>query len=650
MRLAALDWIIIGLSMVVTLWIGVRFTKRASASTEDFFLSGRSLPWWLAGTSMVATSFAADTPLVVSGLVREGGIWKNWVWWCFSLSGMLSVFLFARWWRRGGITTKAEIVELRYGGPSAQVLRGTLGVLHAVWTNTIIMAWILLAALKIVDVLFGVDPFWALVISCAVALLYSTSAGLWGVVIVNSFQFTLSIVGAVVLGVLAWQAVGGGDGILAAAAQGVFQPGTLALLPPPGPGGFFEPGFWTAPVAAFAVYMGVSWWAAESVDGASAAVQLISATKDERHGLLATLWFNIAHYALRPWPWIMVGLASIILLPTIEVRAPVAGTITTVTADEVVMQPADGGAPLTLALLPAADEPAWKPLPGRKLEPGNEVAAGALLARTDPERAYIVMMIRLLPVGLLGLMVASLLAAFMAVDTHINLASSFFVNDVYRRFLRPDAEARHYVTVGRIASVGVMALAGVVAWGADSIIDLFLFFLSFLSGVGPVYLLRWTWWRVRASTELTAMLASGAATLVLTFWKPHWDLGPLSPDGELAPGGRLVLVVGFSLLCSLLSMLLTRTPDPATLVPFYRRVRPLGAWGPVSALAPDVPRPRELLPVTVGVLGGLSAIMGLMFAIGFLLLQRHGDAAVAGTCVVAGTAAIAWSLRRLTAV
>jgi len=649
MHLHPIDWIVIALSIALTFWIGAKYTRRASQSIDEYFLSGRTLPWWLAGTSMVATSFAADTPLVISGWVRDGGLWKNWVWWCFALSGMFSVFLFARWWRRGGVMTKAELAELRYGGASARVLRGTLGVLHAGWTNTIILCWVLLAAVKIMDVLFGVDKFWALVISCGVAVTYSTMSGLWGVVVTDMFQFFLAIGGAISLAVLTWGAAGGGDGILAAAAQGgAFTPDTLHFFPSPGPGGWLDASFWTGPLTALAVYLGVSWWAVENVDGASAAVQRICASKDERHGLLATLWFNVAHYALRPWPWIMVGLASLVLLPAIEVRAPVAGSVIAVSADEIVLQPAGDAAAVTVPLHAGEDARDWRAQPGADVKIGRSVATDQLIARTDSERAYVVMMARYLPIGLLGLVIASLLAAFMStVDTHINLAASFFVNDVYRRFLKPGATAGHYVLVGRIASVAVMILASLFAYEAESISDLFMFFLAFLSGVGPVYVLRWLWWRVRASTELTAMVSSALATLLLTFWKPVWDLGPLSPGGELGNEGRLLLVVSFSLLCSMLSMAVTAAPDPASLVPFYRRIRPWGAWGPVAELAPDVQRPAELLAVGTGVVGGLMATMGLMFAIGFVLLQRHDEAWVAGACAVTGAAAVAFALRRL---
>ena len=644
--LTSLDWLIVAAYVVFALWVGVRFARRAGRSVDEFFLSGRSLPWWIAGTSMVATSFAADTPLVITGLVRDYGIWKNWAWWCFAASGLLQVFLFARWWRRAGVMTKAELVELRYGGASARVLRGTTGILHATVTNTVVMCWVLLAAAKISGVLFEVDKVTGLVIGCAIALSYSLLAGFWGVVITDLVQFAMAMTGAIILAVLTWHAVGAGEGILAAAAEGRLLPETLRFLPPPGEGTPADLSFWTVSFAAVAVYLGVSWWAVENVDGSGIAVQRISAARDERAGLFATLWFNVAHYALRPWCWILVGLASLLILPRIEVTAPRAAEVVEVTDERIVLDPGDG-ATLAIPLRVAPAEPDWFPEP--RVTAGETVVAGQLLARTDSERAYVVMMIRYLPMGLLGLVAASLLAAFMStIDTHVNLASSFFVNDVYRRFLVRGAGAAHYVLIARLASVVVLAVAGILAWRAESIFDLFLFFYAFLGGVGPVYLLRWLWWRVRASTEITAMLASVTATTALTHWGFPWSLGPLSRADGLAPEGRLILVVLFSGLCALTSLALTRAPDPASLTGFYRRVRPLGWWGPVARLCPEVRRERELAPALVGWIGGLAATYGLMLGLGFLFLKRTGDALACAVVTAAGTIGVVWALGRLT--
>ncbi|HZL99898.1 MAG TPA: hypothetical protein VFD43_06570 [Planctomycetota bacterium] len=650
MRLAPLDWVVIAVYTAAVVAVGLIYARRAGSSVDEFFLSGRTLPWWLAGTSMVATSFSCDTPLVITGWVRDHGIWKNWVWWCFLSSGMLTVFLFARWWRRGGVMTKAELAELRYGGRDGKLLRGVLGVFHAALTNTMILCWVILSAAKILDVLLGVDKLTAIAVSCSLALLYSLTSGFWGVVLTDLPQFAVAVVGAVILAVIGWGAVGGSAGVVAAAqAGGSFPAHALEFFPPAGPGGLFDASFWTLPVAALAVYLGVSWWAVENVDGSGAAVQRIAASRDARQGMLAVLWFNFAHYALRPWPWILVALASLVLLPSIELTAPVDGVVLSADHEEVRIQasPQDPGGPVVVPLRVAGSAGDWEVLP--QVKPGDEVAAGSVVARTDSERAYVTMMGRYLPAGLLGLAIAGLLAAFMStVDTHVNLAASFFVNDVWRRFLRPQASAAHYVLVARLASTGAMLLGALLAWQADSISDLFLFFLAFLGGVGPVYLLRWLWWRVRAAHEIVAMVASSVSTTLLTFaWSDGWPAWPLSPDGVLTAEGRLCAVVGFSLTCTLLAIPLVPRPDPRELLPFYRRVRPMGFWGPVAALAPEVHRPGELAAVIVGVLGGLVCVWGAMIGTGLWLLGRNGQAAVTLAAAVAGTLAVRWALGRL---
>lgn len=650
MHLHLVDWLVICAYVVFALWVGIAYARRASKSVDEFFLSGRRLPWWIAGTSMVATTFAADTPLAITGWVRDHGIWQNWLWWCFGLTSMLGVFVFARMWRRGGVMTKAEFAELRYGGPAAQVLRGFLGVMHAGFTNTITLCWVLLAAAKIVDVLFQVDKGVALTLACVIALSYSLLAGFWGVVLTDLLQFVMSMVGAVVLAVIAWNAVGAIDGIQAAVGQGTFTAENLRLLPQPGASNLFEVAFWTTPVAVIAVYLGVGWWAAEGVDGGGLEVQRIAASRDERHGVLAVLWYSVCHYALRPWPWIMVALASLVVLPTITVTAPTAGTVVEVGDGETLrLQPADGSEVIDLALIPDGCEDDWRPKP-RAFEPGAEITAGQVVSRTDSERAYVVMMTRYLPIGLLGLVAASLFAAFMStIDTHVNLASSFFVNDLYRRFMKTDGDPRHYVTVARLASVGVMILAAVLAYQADSISDLFKFFLAFLSGVGPVYLLRWLWWRVRASTEIAAMAASAGTTIVLSLVDLSGvSIGPLSPaDGGLLHEGRLLIVVGVSLLAAFVSLVVAGPPDPSSLVSFYTKVRPVGFWGPVRALAPSAVPRRSMAPVLLGIASGLSLVYGLLFSIGNWVLGQGVTGSIAFSIAIAGGFGVAWSLRRM---
>jgi SSS family solute:Na+ symporter len=642
--LHAADWVVLALFLVAMVAIGLRTARRASRDLDEFFLSGRSLPWWIAGTSMVATSFSADTPLVITGWVRDSGVWKNWAWWCYAVSGCLQVFLFARWWRRAGVMTKAEVVELRYGGGSARLLRGTLGVLHATLTNTLIMAWVLLAAGKICEALFGVDRVLALGLASLLALVYSITTGLWGVVLTDLLQFTLAMAGAAIAATIAWNHVGASEGVLAAVRDGTITREHLAIWPPHGPGGLLDASFWTVSLAAAAVYLGVSWWAVENVDGASALVQRVAASRDERQGLLATLWFNVSHYALRPWFWIVVALASLLVLPPIEVRAPRAGVVRTVDSASIVLAHEDGAESIVALDAPPA-EPDWQPAPLLGLAPGDTVEDDQVLARTDSESAYVVMMARFLPIGLLGLVVASLVGAFMStIDTHVNLAASFFVNDVWCRFVRPGASHQHQLLVARLASAGALALGALIASVNDSIGDLFLFLMALLGGVGPIYVLRWVWWRVTAGAELAAMLASVAATVVATHAPIHWSLGPLSPDGALAPEGRILVVVVASLTAALVALLVTRAPDPRALMEFYRRVRPVGWWGPVRTLCPDV-EARSLRQPLVASAGALALVYGAMLAPGFWLFERHGALALALVTTAVGAWIVVRALR-----
>ncbi|MEZ6014784.1 MAG: sodium:solute symporter family protein [Planctomycetota bacterium] len=688
MHLSPIDWAILGAYIALALGAGALLAGRAGKDTTEYFLAGRRLPWWIAGTSMVATTFACDTPLVISGWVREFGIWQNWQWWCIALCNVLAVVLFARYWRRGQVMTTAELAELRYGGRSAKALRGVLGMFQAGITNTIILSWVLLAASKILDVMFELDKGTALLLASIIALSYSVMAGFWAVVVTDVVQFALAITGAVVLAVLAWHAIDGAEGVAAAVASGALLPERLSLLPPTGPGTWLDSSFWTIPVASMAVFLGVQWWAYEYVDGGIIAVQRISASRSERDGVLAMLWYNIAHYALRPWPWILVGVASLVMLPQVEVTAPFDGTIREVSSargeERLVLAPDDGGEAVTVDLRAleargvfGAEDAAsgWYPtqvtLGGGKsalatVQAGARFERGDVIAQTDHERAYVVMLAGLLPVGLLGLAITALLAAFMStIDTHVNLASSFFVNDVYRRFLRRDGSPSHYVNVGRLASVGVLALGAYFALLADSISNLFTFFLAFLSGVGPIYVLRWLWWRVKASTEIVAMVASSLTASTLKFAAAlhastglelfrqvadyQWAIHGLSEDGALTPPGLLVITVAVSTSAALLSLLVTPKARPEALVTFYRRVRPAGAWGPVRALCKDVARPREAGPVLAGWLGGLMTIYGVLFSIGWYLFGATERSLLAAIVAFLGTHIMRSALQALPA-
>ncbi|MGB1810180.1 MAG: sodium:solute symporter family protein [Planctomycetota bacterium] len=626
MQLSTPDLLILGVYVAFAISVGVFMRQRASQTAETFFLAGRKLPWWVVGTSMVATSFAADTPLVITGWVRDSGIWKNWLWWCFAVGGMLTVFLFSRYWRRLGVMTQAEFAELRYGGREASVLRATLGVFHSFLTNPIILCWVLLAAVKISDVLFDIDKVTALGICCAICLSYSLMSGFWGVAITDLVQFVLAMTGALALAVIAWNEVGGLEAVLQQIGS-IGDQGQRILDFFPSPGDPLQEGFWTVPLAACAVYLGVSWWASYGVDGGPVVVQRIAASRSPAHGSVGVLWYSIANYALRPWLWVAVALASLVVVPHVEISSPASGTILEIDKSEegsgqiITVMKSDGQ---TESLTVESPE-GWAGVqPSIRVKLGDTVTPDSVIASTDSEKAYVVMMVRYLPAGLLGLVVASLLAAFMStIDTHVNLAASYYVNDIHRRFIAPKEEPAKYVTIARIASVFILIEGALLASISSSISDLFTFFLAFLGGVGPIYMLRWLWWRVTAWTEIAAMLTSSLSTTAITFFfNEGWPITPLTQAGKISAEGRIILVATLSTVVALLITYLRKAPDPERLVPFYEKVRPAGAWGPVQALSTEAPVNHEGLKIFAGVIGGLSLVWGLTMGLGALLLEK----------------------------
>ncbi|MFZ6017862.1 MAG: sodium:solute symporter family protein [Nitrospirota bacterium] len=440
MTLSFLDWTIIITYIVASLIIGVYFTKRASSSISEFFLSGRSLPWWLAGTSMVATTFSSDTPLYVTGLVRGYGIYENWQWWCFIMSGMMAVFFFARLWRRLGVLTDVELIEMRYSGRSASILRGFKAIYFSAAIHTIIKAQVILAMAKILDISLGWGKWESIFISSAVTIAYSMLSGYWGVVTTDFFQFIIAMIGALILCVVSVDKAGGISVLKTKVSQE-----TLSFFPP------LDEGFAGMAFMTFLGYVGLSWWSKYSSDGGGVIVQRISSCKDERHGLIATFYFNVANYALRTWPWILAALASIVLYPAFR----------------------------------------------------------------DHEAVYPQMMVDLLPSGIRGLMLASFFAAFMStLSTYLNLSSAYFVNDFYRPFVKREATEKHYVRVSRIATLVLSIITGIVTYYVTSIIGIFKFLIAFGSGTGLVYIIRWYWWRVNAWSEISAMISSTVMTVI----------------------------------------------------------------------------------------------------------------------------------------
>ena len=455
MALSVTDWIIIVLYFAVSAGIGLYYTGRASRSLTEYFLSGRSLPWWLAGTSMVATTFAADTPLVVTALVVKYGVAGNWLWWNMALSGLLTVFFFARLWRRAGVLTDVEFVELRYGGKPAAALRGIRALYLALPINLIIMGWVTKAMADILQITMGISGWKVAAILFLITAGYSILSGLWGVVVTDFFQFIVAMGGSVVLAVLAVQHIGGLDRLVDLATAHYGSRGAAVGILPPLHGGWL-------PISSLIVFLAVQWWASwypgAEPGGGGYVAQRIMSTKDERHGLLATLWFNIAHYALRPWPWIIVGLFAAVSYPGLN-------------------------------------------------------AAGA-----DPGHGYPRAMVDLLPSPMRGLLLAAFAAAYMStIATHLNWGSSYFVNDFWLRFVRKGASDREQVLVSRLATAVLMLLALVVMRFLGTIEQGWRILLGIGAGTGLVLILRWYWWRINAWSEITAMAASAIISIAL--WK-----------------------------------------------------------------------------------------------------------------------------------
>ena len=527
-RFEALDWIAIIGYIVFAMSVGIYLTKRASKSTDDFYLAGRSLKWWVAGTSLVATSFAADTPLVISGWVRSSGISQNWLWWGMAVGGSLTFVVLAAWWRRLEVTTDAEFIERRYSGKPASFLRGFYGCYHALITNTIVLTWVLLAMLKLVRVILGAeDGSYDIYIvggGLILALSYSFLSGLWGVVVTDLMQFALAMFGAILLAYKSIDALGGFTAAQQAFAE--LPRATTSIMPLANEEGLSwnSIAWWSQGFGAFFIFIGIQGWLNKNADGGGAGVQRYSASLDENHARKAALWFNVAHYCIRPWPWIIVGLASIILI-----------------------------------------DPSALP-----------VVNGAI----DHEAAYPMMMAQLLGPGLFGLLCASFLAAFMStLDTHFNLASAYLVNDVYRRFVRKEAPDKHYVWVGRFAEILIGIIAAAFALQADSIANLFTFSLSLMGGLGPALLLRWFWRRANVFTEISAL----ATSTILTFVTKSLELD--------YPFSYMVVVLG-SLVVAVSVTYATPPADKDTIDRFYSIIRPdeiskphfFAAWGGGIAL------------------------------------------------------------------
>lgn len=560
MQLTGLDVGVIVAFFAINLGIGVYFGRRTT-DVGEFFLSGRKAPWWLAGTSMVATTFAVDTPLAVTGFVAQNGIAGNWLWWNMAASGLLTVFFFAALWRRSGVLTDVEFIELRYGGRAATWLRGVRAVYQGVLVNTIIMGWVNLAMVKVLSLTLHVPTTLALYVCLVLTALYVTIGGLWSVLVTDLLQFVVKMSMAIVLAVAAVLAVGGigvlKDKLAAVdAAHHAAGAGSLLAFVPSGDASWM-------PVTTFLVFVGVSWWASSypgaEPGGGSYIAQRIFACKDEKNAVLAALFFNVAHYALRPWPWIVVALCALVLYPHGVIGA-------------------DG--------------------------------------KPDPELGYVQTMVDALPASLRGLMLAGFLAAYMStIGTQLNLGASYLTNDLYRRFVRPDASPGHYLAVSRVMTGVVLVLAAAVTPLMHSVGDAWKYMLTMTAGVGLVMILRWYWWRVSAWSEIAALTISALVGSGLYVF----DVIP--GDDPNATAKRLLITVAVTTAGWLAITFATRPESDAVLVRFFERVRPNDfGWKRVAALAGGTVAGDSLGIALIDWIAGMGLVFGTLFAIGKFVL------------------------------
>jgi Na+/proline symporter len=602
MVLTATDWIVVAAYLLLNLLISLYYRRRSSGSTEEFFVSGRNVSWWLAGTSMVATTFAADTPLLVTGLVAKNGISGNWLWWSQCLCGMMTVFFFARYWRRAEILTDVEFVELRYQGKPAAFLRGFRSIYLGALMNCLILGWVIKAMISITTVLLGDaiaqgrvfqlslgghqllhytlgTPEHTALLICVLLLvpftgIYTFIGGLWGVLVTDLFQFALKMSMIVVL---AWIAVAkiGGIAVLklqlshvdSVARQSGDSTGTILSFFPSFHLGWTTDALWTLPVITFALYLAVQWWAswypgAEPGGGGYVAQRMFSA-RDEKNSLGATLWFNIAHYAMRSWPWILTGLVAV------AVYSPHGG-----------------------------------------LHPSAEFAA-------EPEKGYVMVLRDFLPPALRGLMIAAFLAAFMStVGTQLNWGTSYLINDFYRRFLVRKAGEKHYVLVSKLIIVLLVILSGYAAANITSIQSAWQLLLGMGAGTGSVLVLRWYWWRINAWSEISSMIAAFIVSMSLTRIQ-------FAGNTSVVFAKTALITTAITTLVWLVTTLITRPEPEEKLVQFYRRVRPtIHGWKHIAALAPDVAPVRDLTANTFDWIMGCALVYCCMFSIGEFALHE----------------------------
>jgi Na+/proline symporter len=564
-QLATVDWIVIAVSLAAAFAPAVFFARRASTGTTEFFASGRSAPWWLIGTSMVATTFSTDTPNLVTDFVRTNGVSQNWAWWAFLITGMMTVFFYARMWRRSGVLTDLEFYELRYSGRSAAFVRGFRAVYLGLFFNCAIMATVTLAAAKIANVMLGWSRLQTVILCGLLCIVFAAMSGLWGVLASDMIQFAVAMVGvfAAAYVALSQPEVGGLAGLVAKV-----DPATLRLLPD-----FSD---WGLTLSVLVVPLTIQWWSVwypgAEPGGGSYIAQRMLAAKDERHAMAATLWFNIAHYALRPWPWIIVALCSLLVFPTL---GDLQAALPHVSSDLI----------------------------------GHDMAYPAMLT--------------LLPAGLLGLLLASLLSAYVStMSTHLNWGCSYLVHDLYRRFLNPTASERHLVWLSRAMTALLMAISGLTVFVLSTAGEAFQLLLSIGAGTGLIYLLRWFWWRINAWSEIAAMASSFIIAVGLFLARR----GGLEMSAHVA----LVLSVAATTVVWVSVTFLTPPTDRETLRRFYRLVRPAGrGWQRVVGGAEADAGPRNSLALAfAGWVLGCTFVYSALFGVGALLYGQKVQGAL----------------------
>ncbi len=567
MKLETLDWIIIGIYIAFTTVLGFWFTRKAGKSMEDYFLAGRSLPWWIAGTSIAATWFATDAPLAAASLVRQHGIFGNWLWWYEAGGLMLLVFFFAKYWRRANILTDAELMELRYSGKEASILRVIAAVYNGLLKNCVVMGWVMLAMVKFAEVLLGWDAVTTLGICITIAIIYTSASGIWGVVSTDLFQFITGLLGSIILAVIVLNTVGGPSGLVEQINQLEHAPiGALDILPNPDHMSSLE----------FVSYMCLILvlWARSGHDGYSG--QRLFSVKNDKHSLLAAFLWGFLGITVMTWPWIIVGLGSLIVFPISE-------------------------------------------------------AIPALVA--DPELAYPMMLAELMPVGLKGLLVASFLAAFMStMDTHLCWGGSYLINDIYKRFVKKQGKEREYVWVSRLSILFLAGCAALTAYYMESIETAWIYLIDLTAGMAVLWALRWYWWRVNAWGEISAMLCSlvlangGLILLGLN------RLGIISEGTFLSWNVlytdeynmiRAVIILIVTTLVWISVVLMTKPVDKNVLNEFFKRVRPSGWWGPIASSNPDI---KSELPIRTrwsGWILGVGFIYCSLLGIGYIVTARY---------------------------